>query len=60
MSAIGRMSDDGPRMREIRRRKAAQREQPEPRPSWPQRDPHGFAEAQLLKLRNKRRQEPGN
>jgi len=59
MSAIGKMSEDDPLMREIRRRKAAQRERLEPRPSWPQRDPYGFARAQLLKLRHKRRQEPG-
>ncbi len=60
MSAIGRMSESDPLMREMRRRKAARGERPEPRPSLRQRDPAAYARAQLLKLRNKRRQEPGN
>lgn len=56
MSAIGRMSEGDPLMREMRRRKAARGELP----SLRQRDPAAYARAQLLKLRNKRRQEPGN
>ena len=60
MSVIGRLSEDDPRMQEMRRRKAVQRERPDPRPSLRQRDPAAYARSQLLKLRHKRRQEPSN